>query len=142
MTLPPTNAFRHLLEILPTDIDELGHVNNVVYLRWVQEASARHWEELADEETRKNFAWVVLRHEIDYNYPADQNDSIHVLTWVGQTEGVRSQRHVNIYNASNRLLASACTTWCMIDAHSGKPRKIEDKVLKMLLNSGVIVNHS
>jgi acyl-CoA thioester hydrolase len=121
--MPPT--YLHPLIILPGDIDELGHVNNVVYLRWVQEASAAHWSTLADEQVRRENLWVVLRHEIDYSQAAIPGDELHAETWVGETEGVRSVRHVNILNRSGKLLASAKTTWCLIDAKTGRPKRVD-----------------
>jgi acyl-CoA thioester hydrolase len=129
---PPTHAYRVPLHIAPSDIDELGHVNNVVYLRWVQEASAAHWSVLADEQVRKDNVWVVLRHEIDYAAPALPGDELHAFTWVGETEGVRSVRHVNIYNDKDKLLAAARTTWCLLDARSGRPKRVEGIVLSQL----------
>lgn len=116
----------------PEDIDELGHVNNVVYLRWVQDASAAHWQVLSTEEIRKTFAWVVSRHEIDYKASALPGDELHAETWVGETEGVRSVRYVNIVNSSGKVLAAARTTWVLIDAVSGRPRRIEGEISDML----------
>jgi acyl-CoA thioester hydrolase len=124
--------FQHPLAILPSDIDELGHVNNVVYLRWVQEASAAHWSVLSTVEIRKVYAWVVARHEIDYKASALPGDELHAETWVGETEGVRSVRYVNIVNKVGKILAAARTTWVLIDAVSGRPRKIEGEIGKVL----------
>jgi acyl-CoA thioester hydrolase len=118
--------------MLPSDIDDLGHVNNVVYVRWIQDVSAAHWEVLSTEEIRKTFAWVVSRHEIDYKAPALPGDELYAETWVGETEGVRSVRYVNIFNQSGKLLAAARTTWVLIDAASGKPRKIDPLILTVL----------
>lgn len=120
--------FQHPLTIQPSDIDELGHVNNVVYLRWVQEASAAHWAVLSTEAIRKTYAWVVARHEIDYKASALPGDELHAETWVGETEGVRSVRYVNIVNKAGKILAAARTTWVLIDAMSGRPRKIEGEI--------------
>jgi len=133
---PPAHAYRIPLHIAPSDIDELGHVNNVVYLRWVQGASAAHWSVLADEQVRKDNVWVVLRHEIDYAAPALPGDELHALTWVGETEGVRSVRYVNIYNGKDKLLAAARTTWCLLDARSGRPKRVEGILLSQLTDPG------
>ncbi len=117
--------FHHPLSILASDIDELGHVNNVVYLRWVQEASAAHWNQLSHESVRKAYAWVVSRHEVDYKASALPGDELHAETWVGETEGVRSVRYVNILNKAGKILASARTTWVLIDAATGRPSRID-----------------
>jgi acyl-CoA thioester hydrolase len=132
MPTPPQKAFRLPLAIIPSDIDDLGHVNNVVYLRWVQEASAAHWAVLADEQIRRDNVWVVLRHEIDYTAPAVPGDDPYALTWVGETEGVRSVRFVNIYNSRNKMLAAARTTWCLLDAKTGRPKRVDGLILDQL----------
>lgn len=67
-------TFSHPIAVSPEDIDEMGHVNNVVYLRWVQEAATAHWMNNAPEELHSKYAWVVLRHEIDYVSAAVLND--------------------------------------------------------------------
>ena len=71
------DAYQHKLEISDDDIDHLGHVNNVVYVRWVQEVAASHWEHVASPILKTKYAWVVLRHEIDYKNPAFLKDDTH-----------------------------------------------------------------
>ena len=53
------------LSVMPGDIDEQDHVNNTVYLRWVQEVATAHWRAVASAQTQESIGWVVLRHEID-----------------------------------------------------------------------------
>jgi acyl-CoA thioester hydrolase len=125
--------FEMQISVSPQDIDNLGHVNNVVYLRWVQDVAEAHWNRLASAELQKNLAWVVLRHEINYHKPAFLNDKIIARTWVGETAGFRSVRHVEIFNANDVLLVAACTTWCLIDPVTGRPKKITDEVKDSLL---------
>ena len=57
-------VFMHTIKVASGDIDDMNHVNNVVYLRWVQDAAAAHWDAIASEELKNKYAWVVLRHEI------------------------------------------------------------------------------
>ena len=130
--VPPSNCFEWPLQVLPEDIDELGHVNNVVYLRWVQEIAGAHWKSLASEAEREQWIWVVGRHEIDYRHSAKPGDDVYARTWVGETEGVRSIRHVQILQQSGKLLAEAKTTWVLVDPVSLRPRKIDEKVLETL----------
>ncbi len=59
-------VFRLTFEPVPADIDENGHVNNVVYLRWAQDMGTAHWRSLAPPEAQATWAWIALRHEIDY----------------------------------------------------------------------------
>ena len=48
------------------DIDVQGHVNNVAFVRWIQDIAVAHWFSIANEAIRTKYTWVVLRHEIDY----------------------------------------------------------------------------
>ena len=86
------NPFAHPLTVTSADIDEMGHVNNVVYVRWVQEVAAAHWHALASAELKAKYAWVVLRHEIDYKNPAFLHDEVTGYTWVGEHHGARFDR--------------------------------------------------
>ena len=131
--MSPIIPFEVKIQVTPTDIDQLGHVNNVVYLRWVQDAAEAHWNKLATPELQKELAWVVLRHEINYHKPGFLDDNIVARTWVGETEGFRSIRFVEIYNGRGVLLVSASTTWCLIDPTSGRPKKITAEIKESLL---------
>jgi acyl-CoA thioester hydrolase len=104
------------------DIDQLGHVNNVVYVRWVQEAAVAHWSVLASAEEKARLLWVVIRHEIDYKHPAFLQDSIVARTWVGEADGLAFERNTEIVRVSDRkLLAKARTLWCPVDAKTMRP---------------------
>lgn len=130
--LKPENVYKHYIHVQPEDIDELNHVNNVVYLRYVQEAAASHWDSIAPLNFKASYSWVVLRHEIDYKNPAVLGDSIQAETWVTTCEGVRSERHVELRNsATGILLAKAKTIWCLLDAQSMKPKRIEQEISKL-----------
>lgn len=112
-------------------LDNLMHVNNVVYLHWVNEISEIHWNLLASEELKEKYFWVVLRHELDYLNQAVLNDELLVRTWVGKSHGVKSVRHVEIYNG-DKLLLKAASTWCLIDAKAGRPTRIKNDILDIL----------
>lgn len=110
------------LAVQPGDIDELGHVNNVVYLRWVQDTAVAHWQATAEPADQAALVWVVVRHEIDYLRPARPNDAIVARTWVGAIVGRDFERHTEIRRVRDRkLLARARTLWCPIDRATGKP---------------------
>ena len=111
------------------DLDERAHVNNVVYLQWVQDAAAAHWSTLAPETVRDEVAWVALRHEIDYLKPALLGDEIAIMTWVGVAEGLSFERFTEMRRRSDdALLARARTLWCPVDARTGKPRRVSAEV--------------
>ena len=123
--------FQHKIEIKATDIDDLGHVNNVVYIRWVQEVAAAHWEHSAPDALKLKYAWVVLRHEIDYKNAAFLNDEVTGQTWVGSHSGAKFDRFVKILS-DKKVLAEAKTTWCLLDAKSFKPIRIPQEILELL----------
>jgi acyl-CoA thioester hydrolase len=71
----------------------------------------------------------VLRHEIDYARPALLHDVLVAKTWVGLSEGVRSERHVEFHHLdTGALIAKAKTTWCLLDATSMRPKRVEEVV--------------
>lgn len=118
---PP--PFECKIDVNPEDIDELGHVNNVVFLRWVQQVAAAHWNSRALSPISSKYLWVVLRHEIDYLRPAMLSDEITAQTWVSSTEGAKSVRHVK-FSVKGNDLAMAKTVWCLPDASTMKPKRI------------------
>jgi acyl-CoA thioester hydrolase len=126
--------YRHPLQIFSTDIDNLGHVNNVVYLRWVQESAEAHWNSLTTITIRTELAWVVIRHEIDYYQSAKPMDELYAQTWVESSDGVKSIRMVEIFNQSDKLLAKARTTWCLIDAKTQRPKRISEEIKSIFGN--------
>ena len=128
-----TIVFEQQIEVKDSDLDDLNHVNNVVYLQWVQDVAKAHWAVLSNEDINRKYAWVVLRHEINYHRPAKLGDVLTVRTWVGETAGFRSIRHVEILDSMQGKIVTAQTTWCLIDAVTFKPAKINDEILKSLI---------
>lgn len=111
------------------DIDELGHVNNVTYLRWVQDVAVAHWTAAAPAAEQSRLFWIVLRHEIDYLQAAHLDDRVIARTWVGAATRLRYERHTEILRAEDgRVLARARTLWCPIDAATRKPTPVSAEV--------------
>ncbi|MGV3539359.1 MAG: acyl-CoA thioesterase [Rufibacter sp.] len=128
-----TDKFSLQIQVNPEDIDTLGHVNNVVYLRWVQEVSAAHWAQVAPQAMQEKYLWVVLRHEIDFLKPAFLQDNVTGYTWVGQHQGAKFERFVDLLRTGTQeVLASAKTTWCLLDAKTLRPKRIEQDMLDLL----------
>jgi acyl-CoA thioester hydrolase len=126
---PAAPRFERPLTILPEDIDGLGHVNNVVYLRWAQDIATAHWKAAATAEQQRALAWVALRHEIDYKHPALPGDSVLASTWVGTADAVRFERFVEILRATDRkLLAAVRTLWCPVNRASGRVTRVDSSV--------------
>lgn len=109
--------------VQPEDIDQMGHVNNVVYVRWAQEVAYQHWATQAPRELQAKFSWVVMRHEIDYKTPAFLKDDLQGTTWVAEFAGVRSIRMVQI-KRGDKILCEVKTTWCLLDAATVRPARI------------------
>ena len=116
----------------PQDIDELHHVNNVVFLQWIMDIAQEHWRILSTDALRQSVSWVVLRHEIDYHRSARLHDQIIISTWVGETSGVRSIRHVEILDQQRRKIVSAKTAYCCIDTVSFRPMRISEEIMALL----------
>jgi acyl-CoA thioester hydrolase len=108
------------IEVAPQDIDELGHVNNTVYLRWVQDVATAHWRAVAAPADIASYIWVVTRHEIDYLRPTLPGETVTLTTWVGTPKGARFDRHVLVSGADAKPRARALTVWALIEAASGR----------------------
>lgn len=108
-----------------SDTDELGHVNNAVYVSWVQDVGVAHWNAAAPEEIRERYFWVCLRHEIDYRAEVKAGDDVEIRTWLGAHSGPRFDRHVDIRKpGTDKWSVQAKTTWCLVDRASGRPRRV------------------
>lgn len=122
-------TFEMTVSVLPEDIDEQDHVNNTVYLRWVQDVATAHWKTLASAEAQAAIRWVVLRHEIEYKSPACLGDDILLRTWVGEASRLRFERLTEIRRSTDQqLLAQARTLWVPIDTRTGKPTRVSAEV--------------
>ncbi len=127
MSLPL--SFEHPLSLTPDDIDLLGHVNNVVYVRWIQEIAIAHWQAVATAQDQDALLWIVLRHEIDYKRPALLKDELIGRTWVGSASQLKFERHTEIVRGPNReVLVKARTLWCPVDRRTGKPTPVRPEV--------------
>ncbi len=123
--LSSPSAFGLTVEVMPSDIDELGHVNNTVYLRWVQDVATAHWRAQASAEDQAAIVWVVLRHEIDFKTPAHIGDRVLLRTWVGTASRLTFERFTEILRASDQqLLARARTLWCPINPATNRPSRV------------------
>ena len=118
-------TFEQTLRVEPTDLDDQAHVNNVVYVRWVQDTATAHWLALANDELRAALAWVTLRHEIDYLKAAVLGDEVLVRTRVGKVERLTFERHTEVRRVGDdALLARSRTLWCPVDPRTGRPRRV------------------
>jgi acyl-CoA thioester hydrolase len=119
MTAPRT--FELTIQVPDTDVDPQRHVNNVAFLRYVQEIAIAHWRSIAPEDVQSAVTWVVRRHEIEYLRPGLPNDELLVRTWVGEPSGATWERFTEISRRSDsQLLVKARTVWVLLDAATGR----------------------
>jgi acyl-CoA thioester hydrolase len=109
----------------PADIDANGHVNNVVYVGWMQDIAIAHWDSKVSAADAATWAWIVLRHEVDYRRPLKLGETAYARTWVADApEGPRFDRIVRIDGPDGAMCAQARTTWCLIEQATGRPRRV------------------
>jgi len=107
------------------DIDIMGHVNNTVWVRWMEAIATAHWEALAPPEAQARYAWVVTRHEIDYRGNVREGDGVLARTHVPEPpRGARFDRLVEFFGEDGAPKVSARTTWAMIDLASRRLMRV------------------
>ena len=131
-TAPP---FEFALPIDGGDIDHMGHVNNAVYLKWVQDAVVGHWAKLATAEEYAQHLWVALRHEIDYRKPAFLDDNIVANVVLDSVKGARAWYSTFIMRGEE-VLAEVKSTWCCIDAETKHPVRIARDIVGRFFERG------
>ena len=109
--------FTLTIRVAVDDIERQGHVNNVAFLRYVQEAAVAHWASVAPVELRQAYTWVVRRHEIEYFRPGLPDKELILQTWERFTEIHRQ--------GEERPLFTARTVWVLLDAATGRPRRVD-----------------
>tara|TARA_R110002050_G_scaffold300540_1_gene470416 strand:+ start:24865 stop:25281 length:417 start_codon:yes stop_codon:yes gene_type:complete len=127
-------SYQYPLTVSKEHIDNLNHVNNVVYVQWINDVSEKHWKSLSNPDLDSCYFWVVIKHEIDYFDEAILGDHLTIKTQVGESSGVKSIRNVEIFR-DEKLLVKGQTTWCLIDIKTHKPKRITEDVLKVLYNN-------
>lgn len=127
MTRP---TFEMTFTALAEHIDELGHVNNAVWVQWIQEIAVAHWRSVTRPEHDAAYFWVVTRHEIDYLRPAFEGDRVTGRTWVGEApQGARFDRLVELTGADGKVCVRARTVWAIVDKASGRPIRVPAQVV-------------
>jgi acyl-CoA thioester hydrolase len=127
-------TYSYTLTVGPEHIDALNHVNNVIYVQWIQDAAVSHWNSVIPEEVKAKYIWVIMRHEIDYKKPGLLDDELLITTKVLNAQRITSDRQVQIFRkADMTLLVESKTTWCMLDADTLKPARITDEIKKIFL---------
>jgi acyl-CoA thioester hydrolase len=119
---------------LPEHIDIYDHVNNAVWVRWMEEVATAHWDQIAPPEHREAYAWLVTRHEIDYRGNIREGEQCEATTEIGKApSGARFERRTTFRNLDGKLLVSAVTSWAMIDRTTGRLTRVPRDVAAQFL---------
>ena len=121
--------FRYPIGILPADIDHMGHVNNSVYLKWVQDAVVGYWEKVAPAEAVAAHQWVALKHEISYLRPAFLEDVVVADVIANQVKGARAF-FTTIIKRGEEVVAEVQSTWCCLDSASLRPARLAQDIVR------------
>ncbi|WP_232089666.1 acyl-CoA thioesterase [Sphingomonas sp. HMP6] len=122
-------SFARPFTATPADIDELGHVNNAVWVRWIQELAVAHWAAVASAEQQAAYVWVVTRHEIDYRGNVSVGEMVTGETWVPEPpKGARFDRHVRFTGADGTVKVEAVTTWALLDRATGRLLRVRPEI--------------
>lgn len=130
-----SEVFTQRLAIESADIDELGHVNNIVYLRWAQHLATAHWRTRASAEMIANYVWVVVRHEADYRAPLLLGDVAEGRTWVADApRGAVWPRFVAIAKVgAQRPAVEIKSDWCLLDVATRRLRRVPAEMARLFL---------
>ena len=124
--------FSHSFRVSAEDIDAQGHVNNVAYVRWIQDVAVAHWVSVTTEDVRKKYTWMLTRHEIDYKKQTFAGEEVTAMTWVGEPTRVLWERFTEI-RRGEVLLVKARSVWCLIDSQRLKPTRITPELINLLV---------
>ena len=122
---------RHTLTFTaqPAHIDELGHVNNTVWVQWLQDIATAHWAAVASPVHQAAYVWVVTRHEIDYRGNIAVGESVTATTWIpGPPKGAQFDRCAEFVDAAGKAVVRARSTWALIDRASGRLHRVRPNI--------------
>ena len=119
--------FRHAISVAKTDIDHMGHVNNSVYLTWVQDAVVQYWQTIAPAEAVTRHLWVALKHEITYRKPTFLDDQVFADVIAERVQGARAFFTTMIRRGED-VLAEVKSCWCCLDANTQRPKRLTREV--------------
>jgi acyl-CoA thioester hydrolase len=123
--------FSTIIIVQPEHLDDVNHVNNVIYVQWMQDVATLHWQAYASEALQQEVAWMVRRHEVDYYNQAFLGDELEVSTWTGEYTNITWKRHYEIIRVSDgKKIISALSTWIPVTRATQKPRRIDEAMIE------------
>jgi acyl-CoA thioester hydrolase len=127
-------TYSEVFDVVPSDLDDLNHVNNIRYVEWIQDISKKHWTHVTDEIIQKSLIWVVRNHNITYHKSALLGDTILINTYIESNQGPISTRVVEIKNKkTDELLVKAVTEWCLLDAKTFRPKRVPEEIQSLFI---------
>ena len=120
--------YRYAIAIDENDIDHMGHVNNSVYLKWVQDAVVQYWQTIAPSDAVAKHLWVALKHEITYRKPTFLNDQVSADVIAEKVHGSRAF-FTTIVRRGEDVLAEVKSSWCCLDAITQRPTRLAKDVI-------------
>ena len=131
--MPISPTYTKIIIIPASAIDENGHVNNVVYVQWMQDLALEHYSTIGGIQAQgSDSTWVIRKHSIEYFLPAFEGEEIEARTWVEELRKVRSLRMYEFVRKSDgKVLVKGETDWVFMDTQTGRPKAIPVEVEKI-----------
>jgi acyl-CoA thioester hydrolase len=131
--MPISSTYSKTITVTKDFIDENGHVNNVVYVQWMQDIAVEHYTSIGGATAQgPDATWVVREHKIEYLLPAFEGEEIEIRTWVENVRRVRSLRKYEfVRKADGKVLVKGETDWVFLDVKTGSPRAVPETVIKV-----------
>ncbi|MGB5484332.1 acyl-CoA thioesterase [Parasphingorhabdus sp.] len=130
------SGFSLAITAQPEDIDELGHVNNAVWVRWIQDLATAHWNAAAPQDAIDRYIWVVTRHEIDYRGNVGVGAEVTGRTWIADPpKGARFWRNSSFSDAGGKIVVAAKTNWALIDQAKGRAVRVPSELAELFLKN-------
>jgi acyl-CoA thioester hydrolase len=120
------------IKVAPEHLDNVSHVNNVIYVQWMQDIASMHWDAFASDKLKQEVLWMIKRHVIDYHHQAFLNDELRIETWTGDYTNVTWKRHYEITRpVDNKKIITAASIWIPLDRKTQRPKRIDDEMVMM-----------
>ena len=123
--------FEKKLQVTPNHLDELNHVNNVIYVQWVNDIAAEHWKSVSNTTVERLYYWVLIKHEIQYKGQAFLGDEVIIKTYFSDTTELKSNRIVEFFR-EGKLITQSKTTWCLMDRGTNRVCRIAGEVNEII----------
>lgn len=135
--MPISPTYTKTIIISASAIDENGHVNNVVYVQWMQDLALEHYASIGGIAAQgPDSTWVIRKHSVEYFLPAFADEEIEARTWVEDLRKVRSLRMYEFVRKSDgKVLVKGETDWVFMDVKTGRVKAIPAEVEKIFETS-------